>query len=330
MRTRTRTDSTAGQRLDFSWDNDAVLEDTPQKQADAANPADDSPALPFSNVSDDATEAPAAPSAEQRQAEQPPTEMPKDVPAAQPLPAAEPNDEGKNEGEDADVDRQQQVENEDVTPNEPAVRQENAPKSPLKKLKSKAARATQNTSIVNDGASLGTRLKEYRENANVSIEDLSRRLFVQPSVIQDLENGDYQSLSRSFKDNNSIYLVATLKDICSELGVSKNQTDDMVDLYYSEIATTGLPLYDSKASQIPDKTESADNDNGFSIGEKEPIIKKLPKILIFLLIVSFVVFILISVVIPYIGNSRKQPERKIDFAPLIKPEKVPPIKLNVP
>ena len=327
MRTRTRTDSTAGQRLDFSWDNDAVQEDTPQKQADAANPTDESPALPFSNLPSDAAEAPEAPSAEQQSSEQPSAEMPHEASSVEPLPTAEPNDEDKNDA--ADAEKPQHIERENVTPNEPAEPQENAPKPP-KNFKSKAARGTQNTSIVNDGASLGTRLKEYRENANVSIEDLSRRLFVQPSVIQDLENGDYQSLSRSFKDNNSIYLVATLKDICSELGVSKNQTDDMVDLYYSEIATTGLPLYDSKASQIPDKTESADNDNGFNIGEKEPIIKKLPKILIFLLIVSFVVFILISVVIPYIGNSRKQPERKIDFAPLIKPEKVPPIKLNVP
>ncbi len=323
MRTRTRTDSTAGQRLDFSWDNDAVQEDTPQKQADATNPTDDSPALPFSNVSNEAAEAPEVPSAAQ-----PLTESPIDTPATEPLPPSEPNDEGKNDT--ADAEKPQPVDSEDVTPNEPVERQENTVKPPLKKQKSKTTRGTQNTSIVNNGASLGTRLKEYRENANVSIEDLSRRLFVQPSVIQDLENGDYQSLSRSFKDNNSIYLVATLKDICSELGVSKNQTDDMVDLYYSEIATTGLPLYDSKATQIPDKTENADNDNGFNIGEKEPIIKKLPKILIFLLIVSFVVFILISVVIPYIGNSRKQPERKIDFAPLVKPEKVPPIKLNVP
>ena len=306
---RTRTDSTAGQRLDFSWDNDPVPEspatpptedelqqdtapqdstvvnDTAEAQVFSANPADNSVVQPQDETSsneDSALETSAEPSSE---------------------------------------DSEQQVVTEtDIEP---------PPSEPPKKAKSRTSRGIQNTSIVSDGATLGNRLKECRENANVSIEDLSRRLFIQPSIIQDLENGDYASLSRSFKENNSIYLVSTLKDICSELGVSKNQTDDMVDLYYNEIAKSGLSFYDTKTTQIADKTENTDNDGGFTISSKEPIIKQLPKILVFLLLLSIVIFILFSVVLPFIRRSPVQ-QRNLDFAPLITPEKTPPIKLNVP
>ena len=309
MRTRTRTDSTAGQRLDFSWDNDTAPESAPAPLDEKDAPMDTDPQdSPARNDTAEAQELSANPA---------------DESIAQPQEVSSANVESGLEGHaepNSEVPEQQEV-------TEPSV--EPPPPEPPKKAKAKASRGVQNTSIVSDGTTLGNRLKECRENANVSIEDLSRRLFIQPSIIQDLENGDYASLSHSFKENNSIYLVSTLKDICSELGISKNQTDDMVDLYYNEIANSGLSFYDTKNSQIADKTENADNDGGFTVSSKDPIIKQLPKILVFLLLISIVIFILFSVVLPFIRKSPVQ-QRNLDFAPLIAPEKTPPIKLNVP
>lgn len=205
------------------------------------------------------------------------------------------------------------------------------PQTPQRKQKSRLSKVTQNTSIVNNEASLGNRLKEFRENANVSIADLCKRLSIQSSIIQDLENGDYESLSHSFKNSNSIFLVATIKDICNELGVSKNQTDELVDLYYDEVANSGLPLNDTRAIQIADRTENEDEDSHFPVGDKEPIIKKLPKILVFLLLLFIVLFIFVSIIMPYVKVVRKPTtQRNLDIAPLIAPEKSPPIQLELP
>ena len=324
MRTRTRTDSTAGQRLDFSWDSDDSNESVPVIPPDNGKSEEDThvPETPQDTPVVNETPEPSA------TANDPSDETTAAAPVETPI--YEPPKEENEPPEAISSETQEPPAEAEAKQPEPQPQQDVNQHIATKKQKFKLPRGTQNTSIVNNGTSLGTRLKEFRENANVSIDDLSKRLHIQSSIIQDLENGDYVSLSNSFKDNNAIYLVASIKDICGELGVSKNQTDELVDLYYDEIANSGLPLNDAKSPQIPDMTENADNDARIPVGDKEPIIKKLPKIMVFLLLICIVLFIFISIVMPYIKVVRKPPQRKLDFAPLIAPEKVPPIRLTVP
>ena len=323
MRTRTRTDSTAGQRLDFSWDNDDSHEsssvifpvngktedDAPapesQQENTAMNDTSEQPSAP-ATVPEDAT--PVIQNAETKMSESTKEEIPADATHSEELPP------------------QAEQEAKPLDQPEPESNQH----TPLKKLKSRLSKGTQNTSIVNNEASLGKRLQEYRKAANVSIDDLKKRLSIQSSIIEDLENGDYENLSHSFNNSNAIFLVATIKEICNELGVSKNQTDELVDIYYTEIANTGLPLNDTKPTQIADRTENESEDSSFPVNENEPIIKKLPKILVFLLLIFILIFIFVSIILPYVKVARKPTQQKLDFAPLIAPEKAPPTQLTVP
>ncbi len=323
MRTRTRTDSTAGQRLDFSWDSDESNESAPVIPSDNGKSEEDTHMPETPQDTPVVNETPEPPVATNEPSDETTAVAPVEMPIA---------DAPKEEIEPETISSETQEATAATEAKQPESQPQQNFNQPLstKKQKFKLTKGTQNTSIVNNGTSLGTRLKEFRENATVSIDDLSKRLHIQASIIQDLENGDYVSLSNSFKDNNAIYLVASIKDICGELGVSKNQTDELVDLYYDEIANSGLPLNDAKSPQIPDMTENADNDARFPVGDKEPIIKKLPKIMVFLLLIFIVLFIFISIVMPYIKVVRKPPQRKLDFAPLIAPEKAPPIQLTVP
>ena len=324
MRTRTRTDSTAGQRLDFSWDNDEAFESA------AVNPPGDDKAEDGSIVPENQQVPPPVNETQEQQPEQ-------DNDSSDASSAVAAGDASASQAEtekEAAATLQSPAMD---TPPEPQSMQDreepsldSAASQSQKKQKQKLSRVTQSTSIVADETSLGHRMKEFRENANVSIEDLARRLHITTSLVQDLENGDYESLSHSFTENNAVYIVATLKDICNELGISKNETDELVDQYYNEVSSSGYQLFDSKATEIPDKTENADNDSPFNVREKEPIIKKLPKLLVFLLLVFIVLFIFMSIVMPYVKVARKPQQHKLDFAPLIPPEKTPPTIIDIP
>ncbi|MBQ7649404.1 MAG: helix-turn-helix domain-containing protein [Victivallales bacterium] len=323
MRTRTRTDSAAGQRLDFSWDNDDSYESTSPVIPDNSKAVDNNsaPETPSASMPTDETSAQSAP----------PAPMQVDVQPASLDAAPSPESLKEEEQPDAANPVEQPPDSEqEAKPSAQTPAQDASQHPSLKKQKSKLPKQTQNTSIVNNEMSLGKLLKQFRESANVSIDDLHKRLSIQSSTIQDLEDGDYESLSHSFVDSNAIFLVATIKEICNELGVTKNQTDELVDLYYEEIAKTGLPLNETKTTPIPDRTGNDDEDSRFPIEDKEPIIKKLPKIRVFLLLMSIVVFIFVSLIMPYIKGARKPAEHELDFAPLIAPEKAPPIRLNVP
>lgn len=358
MRTRTRTDSTAGQRLDLSWDS-TPLQDTQEDNPEPVDATDDNASavdIPVNPVSADKQEDVSSTfdkdvslSAPEQNLDTPPQEQ------VQSIQQPEPDKEQVQsiQQPDQDIPHQEQVQ--DIQPrNELQDNSDNAdntsstdnteakqdgvseadksaeqPKRQENKSRGRGVRNQQPpASILVDNSSLGSRLLKYREEACVKQEDLAQKLFVQVSVIKDLENGDYESLSRAYGDN-SVFVVATLKDICRELGISKNTIEELEDLCYKEIINSGHFTQDAKSQRIVDRTQDGQK-NSFNVNSSEPIIKKLPQILIVTLVIVLVIFFFISVVMPYIKHTRKEPEKKYDFAPLVMPEKSAPMQLQIP
>lgn len=322
MRTRTRTDSTAGDRLDLSWnyDNDqANSTDSEEKDnlETQGNPPEDT-GINTPDINDQSS-----------------TETVYTLP----------NDEPQDDIPETEVSQQSDEEAGTDTAEQPVAEQESTPdletqqEEPQsseeqsaaigKKTQTKVSRQKKNTtfSIVEADGTLGEKLRALRENANINVEDIAQRLVIRNSVINDLEEGNYDSLCETYGDNN-IYIVSTLKDICRELGASSTRTDELIEMLYREMHESNHSFNDTLDNQIDDKHEGS---GGFQVNSDEPIIQKITKLLIIAVIIGFVIFLFISVVMPYIKrNQGTQQEQRIEFAPLMETERHVPSQLPVP
>ena len=175
---------------------------------------------------------------------------------------------------------------------------------------------------------VGVVLMRKREEANVKIEDLAKRLNIDPLVIRNLESGDYESLCRTYGKDNSIYIVMFFKSIGEELGMSKNEIDALVEKLYGELANTGhtfeFPLrHGDEATEVK------------SQGYKRPVKSILPKLIVFALFAICLLIFFLSVVVPYVSRTRTGTEKRIDYVPLIEqpwksPRTIKPQQLPVP
>ena len=173
-------------------------------------------------------------------------------------------------------------------------------------------------------------LSRKRQEANVKIEDLAKRLNISEFVIRYLEAGDYDGLSRTFGDNNCIYIIFNFKSIGEELGMSKNEIDDLVEKLNKEIEAAGIKLdapvkHDNEAREIN------------STARRRPVKSVLPKLALVTLLFVCVLIILLSVVVPYVSRIRSgnATDKDVDFVPFIEQpwesmRTIPPQALPIP
>ncbi len=172
---------------------------------------------------------------------------------------------------------------------------------------------------------MGVVLARRREEANVKAEDLAKRLNINKFVIDYLESGNYDELANTFGKENCIYIVFDFKSISSELGMSKNEIDDLVEKLHKEIAAAGYTL---DAPTKPDEAEILTQ-------TPRPVKTVLPKLLIFTLLGICLLIFFLAVVVPYVTRSRDHKDKHVDFLPLVEQpwnnmRAIPPQQIPIP
>ena len=134
---------------------------------------------------------------------------------------------------------------------------------------------------------IGLKLKDARENAGVSIEEVAEDLKIRPSQIENIEAGN----SEAFED--VFYLKYFIRDYAKYLGLDK---DDLVDEFneYLFDFTSRLSLDDIKAAKKK-KTKTTNKVKSPYTIEKKPKMTFVP-FLIYTIIVILVVSIIYFVV----------------------------------
>ncbi len=364
MRTRTRTDSPVGQRLDLSWDTDSSVGNTqtddsavpsplPQEtvqenKSQETVPATVTPASPseasqgIGQESDVALPSPIAPSVNSeeklQESEEPHTEAALPAASLPPSPAlpvkekdnlasdsfAAPLSEDKQENTTTEPDSAS-LEPQGETKDESLDKNASQPGAPSSKTSRKSPMPV---NIIPKDERVGVVLMRNREEANVKIEDLAKRLNIDPLIIRNLESGDYDSLCRTYGKDNSIYIVMFFKSIGEELGISKNEIDSLVEKLYAELASAGHPF------DVPLKREDEVTEYKTQ-GHRRPVKSILPKLIVFTLFALCLVIFFLSVVVPYVSRTRHGAEKHIDYLPFIEqpwksPSTIKPQQLPVP
>ncbi|MBR4674031.1 MAG: helix-turn-helix domain-containing protein [Victivallales bacterium] len=368
MRTRTRTDSPVGQRLDLSWDTDSSVgnaqvndeavtsplpqetmqEDKPQETTQETVPATAVPVSPsetpqdMGQESDVAQPSPAESSANNEEKSQEKEENPLETTlpdaslspspalpvketeslASDAFDAPSPEDKQKNsltEPDSASLEPQGEIKDDSLD--------KDASQSVASSSKT-SRKSPMPVNIIPKDERVGVVLMRNREEANVKIEDLAKRLNIDPLVIRNLESGDYDSLCRTYGKDNSIYIVMFFKSIGEELGISKNEIDSLVEKLYAELATAGHPF------DVPLKREDEVTEYKAQ-GHRRPVKSILPKLIVFALFAICLLIFFLSVVVPYVSRTRSGKEKRIDYVPLIEqpwksPRTIKPQQLPVP
>ena len=175
---------------------------------------------------------------------------------------------------------------------------------------------------------MGVVLARKREEANVKIEDLAKRLNINEFIIRYLESGDYEGLGRAFGKSNCIYIIFNFKSIGEELGMSKNEIDDLVEKLNREIEMAGLKL-DAPVKHDDDAKEFN------STARKRPVKSVLPKLIVFTLFIVCLLIFFLAIVVPYVSKKRPGTEKHLDFLPLVEqpwlsPRTIQPQQLPIP
>lgn len=178
--------------------------------------------------------------------------------------------------------------------------------------------------IVEPNEKVGIRLRKRREATGISIADIARKLIINESVVLDIEEGDFDSLFTTFNDGG-IFIVSYFKDICGELGISKNETDELVEQLCQEMEQAGHGFGDYST---PSAGDGKDKSRGGLA--KTPIAAKLPQYIIISVILICAVIIVLSVLIPYVKKVSHVKEPELDFGPLVQPRQSAPLVLPVP
>ena len=331
MRIRERADSPLGQRLQLSWDNtqEANAESAQDEAMDEAAPMQ--PPRPEASDQETAPSQETTPAAAERDTALPAPAVSEesDSPNETSLDADQSesetiqDDEGHAEDEVAEGDSQEEMDS--SSPESAEATAGFKAGFPFGKASRKSAPTV---NIIPRDEKVGAVLSRTRERANVQIEDLARRLNIDSAIIQHLENGDYESLSRAYGNDNLIYIVMFFKTISEELGLSKNEIDALVERLYQELNAAGVH-FDQPPQQTDEQTESA------RPSRPRPVKNVLPKLIVFALFLICLLIFFLSVVMPYVQRTRPGIEKRSDYVPLLEspwksPRQVQPQQLPVP
>ena len=136
---------------------------------------------------------------------------------------------------------------------------------------------------------IGEKLKETRENMEISIEEVSSDLNVPVNQLENLESGNMES----FKD--IFYLKYLIRDYAKYLGLNKEDLVDEFNEYLFDY-TSKLSLEEIKKARKEEKKDKIENKikSPYTIERKNGLY--IPPIIIYGLIIILIVILLILIV----------------------------------
>ncbi|MBQ6471501.1 MAG: helix-turn-helix domain-containing protein [Victivallales bacterium] len=294
MKTRTRADSLAGPRLNLTWDTEPapsapVVPPTPDV---SGTPADNSRLEPMA-VPSPPTPQESTPDVPQASASEQPS------PTGAPLPPPSPKTDGQ-----AEPVRQPAAEPPKPAP--PAVH---------------PRRVGNTVDLTRRIEQVGPSLRKFRENLNLTIEDLSKKTLIPRLSIQRLEQGNYAELEEL------IYCKRHLLLLCRELGIDSADSEQLETLLEKEYAKAGREVQSAPEIKTLEPSWTSEE---VTKGRPLSWFQRLPGILLTLALITAVVLLVALVVIPMVKLRDKPSSQRQDWAPLLPVTPPQPLQLQVP
>lgn len=151
---------------------------------------------------------------------------------------------------------------------------------------------------------IGDKLREAREKMEITIEEASEDLKVEPSIIQKIEDGDKES----FK--NVLYLKYYIRDYAKYLGLNSDELVEEFNEYLFDY-TSKISIDDIKnANKNNEPKKVSQVVSPYTVEKKQQ--RSIPMILIYALII-LIVGIVIYCLILFINNSSKNDDNLISY-----------------
>ena len=319
MRTRTRTESKAGDLLDLSWDD--LFQNNPVVTVDSSAPQT-SPASPEASETPEASKSLEAPEVPETQAEPA-------VLSAQPEAA---HTDTEAPAEPAVLSAQPEAAHDDMlelfdykeTPQEEAPQKtEPAPKEPP--IQPEAPAVMAQFDITANPESIADVIALFKTRSRLSSKQLAEKVFIQPWYIECLEKRNYKKL---IEDHGQEYhtILQNLKTLCRASRAEDTLFEKVRELLAAELKADGFDSSDIR----PSSTRHVITDSGeFNRTFHRTFLDYLPHILVGVIaILAFI--ILITKVLPFLNGRTSAASEPPSLGPVIQPVQQPPFSLPIP
>ena len=151
---------------------------------------------------------------------------------------------------------------------------------------------------------IGDKLREAREKMEITIEEASEDLKVEPSIIEKIESGDKES----FK--NVLYLKYYIRDYAKYLGLNSDELVEEFNEYLFDY-TSKISIDDIKnANKSNESKKVSQVVSPYTVEKKQQ--RKVPMILIYALII-LIVGIIIYCLVLFLNNNSKNSDNIISY-----------------